>query len=152
MQPTIRLAGLILSLFVLSAAARAETTACTEITSVPYLITAPGVYCLKSSLTGIGGVGINADDVTVDLNGHTLESAAIGVASFANTRNSTVRNGTIRGGSFAVSLAAPGTSGNMVERIRAEGSGIRVSGNGGVVRNNVVIGTTSANIGPNYGF
>jgi len=142
---------LALSLLALSAAARAETTDCTEITSVPYAVNAPGVYCLKSSLSGIGGIGIAADDVTIDLNGHTLEvSSGIGVAAYGNSKNGTVRNGTIRGGHFAVAMISSG-SGHLVERIRAEGSGIHVRGDGGVVRNNVVIGSTSANIGPNYG-
>ena len=30
--------------------ARAETTNCTAITSVPFIISAPGVYCLTGSL------------------------------------------------------------------------------------------------------
>ena len=145
-----RAVGLTLSLFVAGAAAGAETTECTVVTSVPSTITAPGPYCLKASLTGIGGITISADDVSVDLNGHTLESKAIGVTSWGRYRNSIVRNGTIRGGTFAVSLNNE-TSGHLVEEIRAEGSGIRVSGNGVVVRNNVVVGTTTASVGPNYG-
>src|SRR6185503_5529837 len=58
-------------------------------------------------------------------------------------RNIRVRNGTIRSEARAISLAAPGGSGHIVEHIRAEGGGIALAGDGGVVRNNTVVGTTA---------
>src|SRR6266850_7666789 len=149
MRSTSRFA--VVLLLVLSASARAETTDCTQITSLPFFITQPGVYCLKASLGGLGGISVQADDVTIDLNGHTLEPSSIGVAAYADQRNITVRNGTIRGGSRAIYFAGAGGSGHLVERIRAEGGGIFVAGQGGAVRNNTVIGTADANLGPVYG-
>ena len=139
----IRFTCLTLSLLALGPPARAEATLCTAIASLPHTITAPGIYCLKSSLAAAGtGITIDASDVTVDLNGYALEVTVTGVTSHGRS-NITVRNGTIRGGSYGVALTGIGTSGNLVERMRVEGStesGITIHGHGGVVRNNVVIG------------
>jgi hypothetical protein len=150
MQRKLLVSAVAASLLALGTAS-AETTQCTEITAVPFQITAPGVYCLKGSVSGNGGVLIGADYVTLDLNGHTLAvTSGIGVAGFGS-RNATVRNGTIRGGTFAVSLEGfQGTSGHLVEGIRAEGVGLRVYGDGSVVRNNVVIGANGGTT-INYG-
>jgi hypothetical protein len=133
---------LALSLLALSAAARAETTDCTEIMSVPYFITAPGTYCLKGSVSGSGGVHISADDVVVDLNEHKLEGPTHGVWSSSVVKNVVVRNGTIRAVTYAVQLLGSGVTGDhLVEGLRAEGS-IHVGGNGSVVRGNVVTGAS----------
>jgi hypothetical protein len=56
--------------------ARAETVNCTEITSLPYSIPAPGAYCLAHDLstaqqTG-GSILIDASNVVLDCNGHTI--------------------------------------------------------------------------------
>ena len=142
-----RLAGITLVLLAVSAAARAEVTGCTEISSVPSTLSLPGIYCLNSSLvasvTSGAAIAVSADDVVVDLNGHTLEAAgpnnALGVRTIAN-KNVTVRNGTIRGFAGAVALGNSGATsqGHIVEKLRAEGStsfGIRVQGAGSIVRN-----------------
>jgi hypothetical protein len=52
----------------------ALTRAATVIGSLPYTITAPGVYELKSNLTANGTVGITvqAANVVINLNGFTL--------------------------------------------------------------------------------
>jgi hypothetical protein len=52
----------------------ALTRAVTVIDSVPYTITAPGAYELKSDLTANGTVGITvqAANVVINLNGFTL--------------------------------------------------------------------------------
>jgi hypothetical protein len=148
-----RLAGMTLVLLAVSAAARAEVTGCTEVSSVPFTATAPGIYCLKSSLVASVAAGaaidVNADDVVVDLNGHALEASgpnnALGVRAASN-KNVTVRNGTIRGFAGAVALGSftTPTQGHVVEKLRAEGNsafGIRVQGAGSIVRNNLVIRT-----------
>jgi hypothetical protein len=140
----------ILSCVVVVARAGAETTECTVVASVPMTILASGVYCLKAPVSGAGGITISADDVTVDLNGFALQSGAAGVSTHAAFKNATVRNGTIRAATFAVSLSNDG-SGHRVEDVRAEGCGIRVGGHGALVRHNVVVGTTTASVGPNYG-
>ena len=72
----------LLLLFGLSAAARAEVTNCTEILSLPYTVSTPGIYCLRTSLSFPNSWGIviriDVDDVVLDLNGHVLESTYVG--------------------------------------------------------------------------
>src|SRR6185295_582331 len=116
----IRTAVLALSLLAVSGAARAEITNCTEITAVPYFINTPGIYCLKQSLSLalVQGVAIQVqvDDVTIDLNGHTLANfsgAPAGVGwgiTGLNLKYLTVRNGTIRG--FGIGVYLENRSGN----------------------------------------
>lgn len=76
----------------------------TIITNLPYTITQSGSYYLVTNLTaasGVTGITINADNVTVDLNGFEL----VGTGPFANgiwatpafRTNIVVRNGTVRG-------------------------------------------------------
>ncbi len=128
----------ILSLLALSSGVRAETTDCTGITAVPYNITAPGIYCLKNSVSG-DGITIRTNDVVLDLNGHTLEAGKFGVHSDRVVKNITVRNGAIRADTYAVHLQGNGATGyHLVEGLRAEGV-VHVGGNGSVVRNNRVI-------------
>jgi hypothetical protein len=158
MKTATRLAGL--GLLALGAAAHAETTDCTEITSAPYQITAPGIYCLKASLSYSGpgtAIGIGANDVVIDLNGHVLDGSAAGPASnttgiaghFSN--NVTVRNGTIRGFRDGINLGRENgnrlcndAEGYVVERMRLEHNvwhGAVVEGRASVVRNNTVFDT-----------
>jgi hypothetical protein len=150
MQRKLQITVLAASLLALSAAVRAQSD-CTQITGPsPYLISTPGVYCLKGPLTGT--IGIIADDVTVDLQGHVLVgNGGTVVSASGGQRNITVRNGTIRGDSYAVSIAGASASGALVEGIRAEGAGIRVEGDGAVVRRNVVIGAVGAGLSYAYG-
>ncbi len=134
---------------------RAEITDCREITAVPWTITNRGVYCLLHNLASADPAGnaitINADDVTIDLNGHKLEGTAgsvtmaTGIASSGHS-NVTVRNGTIRGFLTGIQLtdALDVASGNLVEDIRADRNtkaGIVVGGRGAIVRRNQVLGT-----------
>jgi hypothetical protein len=160
MRSMTRPAGLMLVFLAWGAAARAETTDCTEIADLPYQVTAPGLYCLKASLaapaTNYGAaIEITADDVVIDLNGHTLDGAADGSPSKAigvratNRKNVTVRNGTIRGFSAGVWLGGwlETSTGHIAERLRADGNtlvGIRVEGAGSIVRGNLVIRTVGS--------
>jgi hypothetical protein len=74
----------------------------TPITSIPVTIAAPGSSYLAGNLTGVAGsngITINADDVTLDLNGFSL----IGVASSLNgilvsgiRANTRIYNGVLR--------------------------------------------------------
>jgi hypothetical protein len=143
-------AAAVLLLAAATTVARAETTLCINITSLPATITAPGSYCLKQDLaTTISSgtaISIEANNVTVDLNGFRLggmsggpATTALGVVSFKD--NITVRNGTIRGYRTNIQL-----SGNnlLVEDMRidnARGTGILVAGKNTVVRNNQVYRT-----------
>jgi nitrous oxidase accessory protein NosD len=159
-----RLAGLTFVVLAVSTAARAEVTNCTVITSVPYQVTAPGIYCLKNSLSwdlsAYVLVDIQADDVVLDLNGHTLDGSgagpgtgSIGVRAVYR-KNVTVRNGTLRGLGLGVYLGLGTSSGHIVENLRVDHCtqyGIIVQHTpGGIVRNNLVVGMGGAtsNIGP----
>jgi len=161
MQRKLRSAVLAASLLVvLSAGARAETTDCTEITSVPHNVTVPGVYCLKKSLTLAfqqgSAITILANDVVVDFNGHVLENfpGAVGIGwgiNGLNLKHVTLRNGTIRGFSIGVYLENRGENsmGHLVERLVLDGNtlaGLSVDGRNSVVRNNRIMRTgASAN-------
>lgn len=143
MRTIIRFTALIL--LASSAATPAQAVDCTDVASVRFVIDAPGRYCLSASTSS--GVRIEANDVTLDLNGHTVyvSPGDAGVGAFGRS-GITVRNGRIHGGHVGVRLSnAPAvqTSGNAAEGLHISGStacGICVDGHGSVVRNNVVIG------------
>ncbi len=137
--------------------ALAETTECTEITSLPFTITTRGIYCLKQSLgtniTTGNAITVDANNVTIDFNNHILggrsagpSSNAVGVYS-VNRRNITVRNATIRGFARGIYLeeTIDGTSsGHVVEDNVTDQSyliGIEVAGQGVEVRRNKVVRT-----------
>ncbi len=79
----------------------------TPITSLPYVISAPGVYYLCGNLAGSasGGITISADNVVLDLRGFTLTgdtlSAGIMVGAY---RNIEIRNGTVASFDVGVNL------------------------------------------------
>ena len=89
-----------------------------------YIISQPGSYYLTSNLVGVGtenGIEIAANDVTLDLNGFTLQSVPTnasfllnnGITMQSTLTNVTVRNGMVTGwlyGLFSLSQ----TSANMV--------------------------------------
>jgi len=113
--------------------AAAETTICTAITSIPYTITAPGVYCLNFdfnvSLASGSAISINASNVTLDMNRHLLSNLAAGANNYAYGISSTyqknvvIKNGSVQGFFFGVELndASPytNTQGNVIEDIAA---------------------------------
>jgi len=140
---TIRSVGLALALIVPGAAAHAETNNCTEIMSSPFIISSPGIYCLKNSLTG--AIYIQASDVVLDLNGHVLDSSSPGASAgvlAVDRWNITVRNGTIRGFHTAVQLDGAKSRSHLIEYLRLadnSGTGVSVRGDGSVVRHNMLI-------------
>ena len=148
MHSIVRLAGLVLGLLMLSAAGAQNCT----IKSLPHTITAPGVYCLKDSLTATGdGITIAADDVVLDLGGLSLSGSGTGLGVQAADRsNVTVRNGTIRGFVVGVRLEGEFAQGAVVEHLRIEGNsavGIQAAGRGTAVRRNAIIGSGSHTAG-----
>lgn len=117
----------------------------------------PGVYCLTEdvqvAITSGYAIQIVADDVVLDLGGHTVENVAgkpgqaHGVAVYDQT-GTVIRNGTIRGFHGGVTATLFETLANLViEDLRVEHServGISISGSGGVrafLRRNVVTDT-----------
>lgn len=163
MRFTIRFIALAMSVLLFGAAARAETINCTEITSVPYFINTPGIYCLKSSLSlasaGGTGIEIQSDDVVLDLNGYVLDNSAAGAGTSSwgiyasNRKNVTIRNGTIRGfyvGMFVGWITSDFT-GNVIENLlvdRVTSYGMIVYGPGIVVRKNRVTRTGGSTFAP----
>jgi hypothetical protein len=140
-------------------AVMAETVDCIDVESVNFAITAPGVYCLKRSVSG-RNIFIAANDVVLDLNGHVLDATGItgaGVGSNTGVSGTTIRNGVIRGARNGVSLSngvSSRVSGYLIERLRIEDStvcGICVQGDGGLVRDNVIMGVGSATSGVRAG-
>jgi len=143
-----------------------ETLLCDKyINAVPYTITKPGHYCLKSNLSTamISGnaITIESDSVWLDLNNFILDGSAAGPATAANGIYSenysdiTVRNGVVRGFMFGVDLETSARGRNYnVENIRAEGNTIAAiflpsnQGPGGrhTIRNNVVIDTGGSTV------
>ncbi len=139
--------------------AGAETTVCTEITSLPYTISAQGVYCLNGNLetnTASGNaIEITVNNVVIDLNGHKIGNLAAGPTTLAigiyafQRQNITIRNGTVRG--FLVGIWLDDNSpsytvsqGHIIEDIRADlntYAGVQVNGRGNIIRNNIVVST-----------
>jgi hypothetical protein len=118
----------------------AEDSSCTAITSVPAVISSPGVYCLagdiSTAMTTGAAISIEANSVVLDLRGHRLgnlgasASGATAVrvgrstASWPNLQNITIRNGTVRGFGSGVQIAALSGGGSaedvIVEDVRFE--------------------------------
>ena len=75
----------------------------TPISSSPYTISNPGSYYLTTNIVGVSsqnGINISANNVTLDLNGFSLQgisSAINGISIQTGYTNVTVRNGTISG-------------------------------------------------------
>ena len=129
--------------------------ACTPIEYVPYNVSAPGVYCLardfSTPLQASAFITIEADNVTIDLAGHTLDGHLVpvyGVYGF-NRTNVTVRNGRLLRFGTGVFLGATTPSdgalgGHRIEDLDLrgnEGTGINVWGRGSLVRGNRIADT-----------
>lgn len=129
--------------------------ACTGfIDAVPFEITAPGTWCMRSNLVltdleAWGAISNVSDDVVIDCNGHRLAGAAgetvpaHGVISYY-LDNVTVRGCDVR--NFGIPIHVRGRN-LIVEDNRVYGAGERgmyVDGSG-VVRRNTVVGTGRAN-------
>jgi len=89
----------------LAAAAQAAVpVAATDITALPYTISAPGAYELTGNLTGVSGfdgITIASSDVTLDLNGFSLigvpgSGNGVRLTPFAGYEGIRVENGVIR--------------------------------------------------------
>jgi hypothetical protein len=136
-----------------------------KISSVPYTITAPGVYCVTAKITANlatgAAIAINSNNVVLDLNDFAIGNLGAGASTNAagvlavDRQNVTVRNGIFRGFYAAVALvngiAVGGTtalsSGHVVSNITADTSysvGIFVQGPGARIVDNRVFNTIGA--------
>jgi len=143
------------------ASTQAETQQCTTITSVPLTISASGSYCLTGNLASSSGtaITIQADNVVLDLNGHTLSgpggSSSIGIASNLR-RGLRIHNGTLRGFTNAVFIDdhnSPFTYGGVSSRhevndLRIEGAytAISVVGSYSSIHHNTIMDSTQYGI------
>ncbi len=143
-----------------TASAHAEVTNCIEITSLPTTISSSGVYCLKQNLstaaTSGNAIDVQANDVTIELNGWILDGSAAGTGTatngiYSNTKtNITVRNGTIRGFRRGVYLVGSSAGHHLVERVASDANrsvGLSVQGDEITVRDNRVFNTGPADVG-----
>ncbi len=140
----------------MATAAKAETTECTVIDTIPMTITVQGIYCLKgnlaTNLTAGFMITVATNNVTIDMNGFKLGGLAAGAGTGANgivainRRNITIRNGSIRGFFRGIFLQGgpADSSGHLLEDLRLDGnrrSGAQVEGTGNIIRNNQVVNT-----------
>jgi parallel beta-helix repeat protein len=131
-----------------SPAASAETLTCTDITTLPYTISAAGNYCLNQNFSAVYAsqpITINASNVVLDCNDHSIThtgSAAINGVYAANKSLVTVRNCALIGFSRGIAFFETGAglsrnnrvSGNDVRKGRLVG--IQVAGSANIVENN----------------
>jgi len=100
-------------------------------TTFPITINESGSYVLTSNLTVTTGnaININADNVTLDLNGHGIYGPGTGTGkgiSAVNRYNITIKNGIVRGFSFGIYLyndADHKGAGHRIEGIQASNNG-----------------------------
>lgn len=137
-------------------AAGVAHAACNPIDRLPYVVNQPGDYCVVADLQTTGdGITILANDVTVDLQGYRIRGT-LDIRSYSSCivsfgyRNITVRNGSIRGCSNGIYLSdyfdrdwlvGFKGGGHVVEDMEITGStfrGMRVEGNGNIMRRNVL--------------
>lgn len=160
--PKIARLAAVAALVLAAAGARAETSICAVINTLPTVITQSGAYCLDRDLTTPMASGmavfINASDVQLDLNGFKIETTA-GAANTAYgilsdtlpyRKNVVVRNGVIKG--FQTGLSLGGNTGLLAEGLRvidSKSRGIFLKGVGGIVRSNLVINTTGSTVTTN---
>ena len=126
----------------------------TPISSAPFIINSPGSYYLTTNLTGAAsgsGITISANNVTVDLNGFTLQgvpSSQAGIYLSGTSTNVTVRNGAISGwGGHGVYF---GDYGNASQNLVLEH--LTVSANGdGIYGANCIVQNCQSSDNSNFG-
>ncbi len=111
-------------------------------------ISTPGSYVLVDNVTmtniAATAINVNASDVTIDLNGHTLScpgGTSLGIAHGTGSRLE-VFGGTIRG--FGAPGISTGSDDNIHDlRVDSCGSGIGINGSRGRVQNCIITGTST---------
>ena len=112
----------------------------TPIDQVPYTITTSGSYYLVDNLTGVvgsDGLIIEADHVTIDLNGFSLlgvSGSLDGIGTIGTPQNISIYNGTVRGwGADGVDLAGAGQLSLKDLKVRENGGDGLKFGNEAIV-------------------
>jgi hypothetical protein len=153
---------LVVSLTLIALPAAAEITNCTAITTLPYTISSPGIYCftgdLSTSMTTGNAIEIQASSVTLDLNGHKLGGLGAGPGTQAtgiyatDRKNISIRNGSIRGFYNGINVDDSGTgasAGHLLEALRLDGNtsiAIQIRGSGSIVRDNQIVTTGGSSL------
>jgi hypothetical protein len=138
----------------------AAADGCRLIDSLPVTIKEPGRYCLvrdfETDFSGGPAIEVEADRVTIDLQGHAIDNTRVGpnyasgVFSWERSHVA-VRNGSLAGFRWGIALSGPfGTDAgyHLVEEMRiseSTSSGIGIVGNDSIVRGNTVVRTLSPN-------
>ncbi len=143
---------------------KAETINCTEITTLPAIITVQGVYCFKgnlgTSMTSGNAIEIQTNNVTIDFNNFKLGGLNAGAATEANgvyaqdRKNITLRNANIRGFARGIWLRDTSTGkdesgGHIIEDSRFDSNrytGISIEGAGNNVRRNQILNTGGSTV------
>ncbi|HEY0662525.1 MAG TPA: right-handed parallel beta-helix repeat-containing protein [Lysobacter sp.] len=134
--------------------AKAETTLCTEITSLPATLSVQGIYCLKHDLsTGItagNAITIAANNITIDCNGFKVGGLTAGAGTRAHgfhatdRANVTIRDCNIRGFYRGIVLDGTASAGHLIEGNALNGNtylGMRIQGEGNTIRGNRIVNT-----------
>ena len=146
---------LALCMAMLATSIQAETLNCTPITSLPATITAQGLYCLTAKLgtnqTSGNAITINANNVTIDLNGWKVDDGSAGTGTqafgiYSTANNVTIKNGIVRGFSFGIELDG---SGAVIQDMLLDGNtvaGIVTFGTGALVEHNQIVNTGGSTV------
>ena len=126
---------------------------CQPIAAVPYAVSAPGTYCVTADLvtaqTSGGAIEVNADNVVIDFQGHTVDNTSAGLRTLAegvhalNRQGITVRNARLVGFYVGVHLDITTDSRNhVVENNRFDHcrfKAIQLEGYDNIMRGNLVM-------------
>lgn len=121
----------------------------TKISSLPYIIPAPGFYYLTGNLTLSApgaGITVNADNVTIDLMGFTMNFSGTSLPEgvyMKGRHNVEIRNGTVTGFAYGIMEDSDDGANHRVINVRADNnksSGIQLRGQG-----HLVMGCTASN-------
>ncbi|MCP5008368.1 MAG: hypothetical protein GY942_00145 [Aestuariibacter sp.] len=148
----------------------AETINCTEITTLPAIITVQGIYCFTAdhatSITSGNAIEIQTNNVTIDFNNFKLGGLNAGTGTRTNgvyaldRKNITLRNANIRGFYYGAyfedtSTGYKDSGGHIIEDSRFDGNlykSIETQGAGNSVRRNQILNTGGSTINGNaYG-
>jgi hypothetical protein len=124
------------------------------VASVPKTISTPGVWCVKQDLatasTSAKAINIASDNVTLDCNDFTISGAggagdtSIGIST-NNHLNITVRHCNVQGFRYGLHFQSTGGGGGHIVEDNSfnanTSTGIRVDGDGSVIRRNRVFNT-----------
>jgi len=159
------LGALSLAVMLRAAPAGAETLTCTDITALPFTISASGHYCLNKNFTiafasGAAAVNVNANNVVLDCNNHfvinTGTAGATGVYA-SNKSQVTVRNCGVQGFTRGIAFfetAGGASRSNVIEHNdvrKSKLAGIQVAGASNVIEGNRITENAGSTSSYTYG-